>query len=194
MGQKQHGKMLTQEEKIARLEKTVRVGIYIEQKCIFAFLILDKFCELNQIPHEITRAIIQSKMLLLIREGESKVNKAVENGFLSKVQKFTYLELEQQHHLIFDSEIPTPMKSKVFFNVNIVEENFKQVTFSGQIKGIGAFARIFTLDVPTLLRLYHESLSGGPNLSDVYDTDKGVEVRIAPTLVFLYDFYTKMAK
>lgn len=183
------GKELTQEEKITQLEKIVGSNRYAQRQSIFAKFILEKYFEKNQIHQDIIQVIIPVYWSL-VRDCSKKG--ATDNGFLTKKQNFTCQDLIENYRII----VNTPMK-KVYFEINIAEENYSTIELHGKIKGTPTFSRNYILDVPSLIQRYRDE-----NLSELllfpHDnlyTDRGIEFSIPRTLAFLYDFiYSKMYK
>jgi len=109
----------------------------------------------------------------VVRSGASK-------NFKQKTKSFKYKDLIKSR-VIADSEIPVPQQNKVIFEISHVET--EKFSIKGKIKGIPAFSRNFDLKLSDLL-------TAKENGKDTFDTDKGLELFVASTLLFLnLNFY-----
>lgn len=103
------------------------------------------------------------------------VRKTSTAGFQVKTKKFKYKELFKAK-VIADSEIPPPQQGKVIFEITHSEpEKFE---IKGKIKGIPGFSRNFTLELQDLLK-------SKENNETTFDTEKGLELYVSSTLIFL---------
>jgi len=97
------------------------------------------------------------------------------SNFRVQTKKFKYKELYKAK-VISDSEIAPPQQSKVVFEIKHTEpEKFE---ISGKIKNIPGFSRSFTLELQDLLKCKEEN-------QITFDTEKGIELYVSSTLVFL---------
>jgi len=111
------------------------------------------------------------------------VRKTSTAGFQLRTKKFKYRELEKAK-VIHDSEIPVPHQAKVVFEITHAEpERFE---IKGKIKGIPGFSRNFSLLLQDLLSAKEHNLN-------TFDTEKGMELYVSSTLLFLNKqfFHTK---
>jgi hypothetical protein len=99
-----------------------------------------------------------------------------------KTKKFKFKELEKAR-VIHDSQIPAQQQSKVVFEItHIAAEKFE---IKGRIKGIPQFSRNFSLELGQLLAAKEDG-------ENTFDTDKGLELWVDSTLLFLNkNFYAK---
>eukprot|EP01126_Amoeba_proteus_P049400 TRINITY_DN5777_c0_g1_i3.p1 TRINITY_DN5777_c0_g1~~TRINITY_DN5777_c0_g1_i3.p1 ORF type:complete len:812 (+),score=181.46 TRINITY_DN5777_c0_g1_i3:92-2527(+) len=106
-------------------------------------------------------------------------------GFQVKTKKFKYRDLDKAK-VISDSEIPPPQQSKVVFE--IIHTEPEKFEIKGKIKGIPGFSRNFTLQLQDLL-------TAKENNESTFDTEKGIELFISSTLIFLNkQFYAQARK
>jgi len=100
----------------------------------------------------------------------------------TKTKKFKFKEL-QKAKVIADSQIPPAQQSKVIFE--ITHASAEQFQIKGKIKGIPQFQRNFNLELSDLL-------TAKENGQNTFDTDKGLELWVDSTLLFLNkNFYAK---
>jgi len=103
------------------------------------------------------------------------VRKTSTHGFQVKTKKFKYRELSKAK-VIADSEIPPPQQGKVVFEITHAEpEKFE---IKGKIKGIPGFSRNFTLELQDLLTAKEHN-------ENTFDTERGLELYVSSTLIFL---------
>jgi len=96
-------------------------------------------------------------------------------GFKSQKKKFKYKDLVKLK-VIADSEIPAGQQGMVVFEFQ--HEAAETFNIKGKIKGLPGFSRDFTLELGSLL----ESKEDG---KETFDTEKGLELNVTSTLVFL---------
>jgi len=100
----------------------------------------------------------------------------------TRTKKFKFKELEKQK-VIADSQIPPAQQSKVIFE--ITHSSAETFQIKGKIKGIPQFQRNFNLELSDLL-------TAKENGQNTFDTDKGLELWVDSTLLFLNkNFYAK---
>lgn len=100
----------------------------------------------------------------------------------TRTKKFKYKELEKQK-VVADSQIPPAQQSKVIFEITHSSAEIFQI--KGKIKGIPQFQRNFSLELSDLL-------NAKENGQNTFDTDKGLELWVDSTLLFLNkNFYAK---
>jgi len=103
------------------------------------------------------------------------VRKTSTHGFQVKTKKFKFRELFKAK-VIADSEIPPPQQGKVVFEIKHAEpEKFE---IKGSIKGIPGFSRNFVLNLQDLLAAKEHN-------ENTFDTEKGLELYVSSTLIFL---------
>jgi len=110
------------------------------------------------------------------------VREKAKQNFKPKTKNFKYKELAQgKIRVIADSEIPLPQQSKVIFEITHSET--EKFMIKGKIKGIAAFSRNFELNLQDLL-------TAKENGEETFDTEKGLELHVQATLLFLtLNFY-----
>jgi hypothetical protein len=103
-------------------------------------------------------------------------------NFKPKTKSFKFKELANgKIRVIADSEIPVPQQGKVVFEITHSET--EKFLIKGKIKGIAAFSRNFELNLSDLL-------TAKENGEDIFDTEKGLELNVPATLLFLtLNFY-----
>jgi len=100
-------------------------------------------------------------------------------GFEPKTKKFKYKDLSKLK-VINDSEIPPTQQSKVQFEItHLSAEKFE---IKGKIKGLPGFQREFSLELSALLEAKEER-------REVFDTEKGLELNVSSTLLFLNKYF-----
>jgi len=100
----------------------------------------------------------------------------------TRTKKFKFKEL-QKAKVIADSQIPPAQQSKVIFE--ITHSSAETFQIKGKIKGIPQFQRNFNLELSDLL-------TAKENGQNTFDTDKGLELWVDSTLLFLNkNFYAK---
>jgi len=111
-------------------------------------------------------------MLNALRKGTAHV---------TRTKKFKYKDFEKAK-VIADSQIPEAQRSKVVFEVT--HSAAEQFQIKGKIKGIAQFQRNFNLELSDLL-------TAKENGEQTFDTDKGLELWVDSTLLFLnQNFYS----
>jgi len=103
------------------------------------------------------------------------IRKKAAESFVSQTKKFKFKDLLKMK-VIADSEIPTSQQGKVQFVIEQVTMDEFHIT--GKIKGLPVFTRDFNLKLEQLLAAKED---GQTKL----DTDKGIELYIASTIIFL---------
>jgi len=95
--------------------------------------------------------------------------------FVAMTKKFKYKDLEKQK-VIAESEIPTSQQGKVKFIFE--QKSMENFHITGKIKGLPGFTREFDLPLETLLTCKETG-------NTVFDTEKGLELNVASTILFL---------
>jgi hypothetical protein len=114
-------------------------------------------------------------MLNALRKGTAHV---------TRTKKFKYKDFEKAK-VIADSQIPEAQRSKVVFEVTHAAA--EQFQIKGKIKGIAQFQRNFNLELSDLL-------TAKENGEQTFDTDKGLELWVDSTLLFLNQNFYSMKK
>jgi len=104
--------------------------------------------------------------------------------FTQKTKKFKYKDL-QKAKVIADSEIPSSQQGKVQFT--ITQTSMEQFDILGKIKGLPGFSREFQLELEKLLEAKEDG-------ETIFDTEKGLELYVASTLVFLNKYFFSAKK
>jgi len=104
--------------------------------------------------------------------------------FTQKTKKFKYKDL-QKAKVIADSEIPSTQQGKVQFTITQV--SMEQFDIQGKIKGLPGFSREFQLELEKLLEAKEDG-------EIIFDTEKGLELYVASTLVFLNKYFFSAKK
>jgi len=99
--------------------------------------------------------------------------------FTEKTKKFKYKDL-QKAKVISDSEIPSSQQGKVQFT--ITQTSMEKFDIQGRIKGLPGFSREFQLELEKLLEAKEDGQT-------IFDTEKGLELYVASTLVFLNKYF-----
>jgi len=100
-------------------------------------------------------------------------------GFQAKTKKFKYKDLAKLK-VVAESEIPPSQQSKVQFEVTHVSAETFEI--KAKIKGLPGFQREFSLELSTLLEAKEEK-------REHLDTEKGVELNVSSTLLFLNKYF-----
>jgi len=103
------------------------------------------------------------------------VRKKAADSFVPQTKKFKFKDLLKMK-VIADSEIPTSQQGKVQFVIE--QKTMDEFHITGKIKGLPVFTRDFDLKLEQLLAAKED---GQTKL----DTDKGIELYIASTIIFL---------
>jgi len=114
----------------------------------------------------------------------SDIRKRAEENFEVKKKKFEYKDLAKLK-VIADSEIPASQQSKVQFT--ITQTAMEQFDIKGKIKNLPGFSRDFTLELERLLEAKEDG-------AVTYDTEKGLTLNVASTLLFLNKEFFKTKK
>jgi len=112
------------------------------------------------------------------------IRKKNQENFAQKVKKFKYKDLAKLK-VIADSEIPTSQQGKVAFTITQIEMDKFQI--EGKIKGLPGFTREFTLELEKLLERKEDN-------ETVFDTEKGLELNVDSTLLFLNKYFFSAKK
>lgn len=104
--------------------------------------------------------------------------------FTVKSKKFKYKDLLKAK-VIADSEIPLSQQGKVQFT--ITQSSMEEFDIQGKIKGLPGFSREFKLELEKLLEAKEDG-------ETVFDTEKGLELFVASTLVFLNKHFFSQKK
>eukprot|EP01124_Arcella_intermedia_P014237 TRINITY_DN2063_c0_g1_i1.p1 TRINITY_DN2063_c0_g1~~TRINITY_DN2063_c0_g1_i1.p1 ORF type:complete len:813 (+),score=210.76 TRINITY_DN2063_c0_g1_i1:82-2520(+) len=103
------------------------------------------------------------------------IRRKSQESFAPKVKKFKYKDLAKLK-VIADSEIPTSQQAKVTFTITQTEMDKFEI--EGKIKGLPGFTRDFKLELEKLLECKEDN-------EMVFDTEKGLELNVDSTLLFL---------
>jgi len=103
------------------------------------------------------------------------IRRKSQENFIPKTKKFKYKDLHKLK-VIADSEIPASQQTKVTFT--ITQSSIDKFEIEGKIKGLPGFSREFTLELEKLLESKEEN-------EGVFDTEKGLELNVDSTLLFL---------
>jgi len=103
------------------------------------------------------------------------IRRKSQDTFSPKTKKFKYKDLAKLK-VIADSEIPPSQQGKVTFAITQTEMDKFEI--EGKIKGLPGFAREFTLELEKLLECKEDN-------ETVFDTEKGLELNVDSTLLFL---------
>jgi hypothetical protein len=112
------------------------------------------------------------------------IRKRAEENFEVKKKKFEYKDL-QKLKVIADSEIPASQQGKVKFS--ITQTAMETFDISGKIKNLPGFSRDFSLELERLLEAKEDG-------AVTYDTEKGLTLNVASTLLFLNKEFFKTKK
>jgi DNA gyrase/topoisomerase IV subunit A len=112
------------------------------------------------------------------------VRKKAAAKFVPLSQKFKYKDLEKQK-VIAESEIPTSQQGKVKFVIE--QKSMETFHITGKIKGLPGFTREFDLPLETLLTAKETGTT-------VFDTEKGLELNVASTILFLNKHFFSQKK
>jgi len=98
-------------------------------------------------------------------------------NFQTKTKVFSYKQLTKKgSNIIHSSALTESNASKVKFT--ITQTAVEEFIVKGSIKGLAVFKREFKIDLGTLLEAKEDG-------QQVYGTGEGIELLVAPTLVFL---------
>jgi hypothetical protein len=103
------------------------------------------------------------------------IHRKSQENFTPKTKKFKYKDLHKLK-VIADSEIPASQQTKVTFT--ITQSSIDKFEIEGKIKGLPGFSREFTLELEKLLESKEDN-------EPVFDTEKGLELNVDSTLLFL---------
>jgi len=105
----------------------------------------------------------------------SSVRQNASANFKSQTKKFKYKDLVKAK-VIESSEIPQGQQDKVKFEItHTAAETFK---IKGKIKNLPGFSRDFELELGALLEAREDN-------KEIFDTEKGLELYVASTILFL---------
>jgi len=120
------------------------------------------------------KTYMENKILEFEKYFEA-IRRKSQESFTPKTKKFKYKDLSNIK-VIADSEIPVSQQPKVTFSITQTEMDKFEI--EGKIKGLPGFAREFTLELEKLLACKEEG-------EEVFDTEKGLELNVGSTLLFL---------
>eukprot|EP01128_Nolandella_sp_AFSM9_P000062 TRINITY_DN1009_c0_g1_i1.p1 TRINITY_DN1009_c0_g1~~TRINITY_DN1009_c0_g1_i1.p1 ORF type:complete len:826 (+),score=273.65 TRINITY_DN1009_c0_g1_i1:23-2479(+) len=135
--------------------------------------------EVERLNQAISELDVQ-KDFMSTKSGELNVylNSVRENAassFKQQTKKFKYKDLSKSK-VIADSEIPHGQQGKVVFEIK--HEAAETFHIKGKIKNLPGFSRNFDIELGTLLEAREDGL-------EVFDTEKGLELNVQSTLIFL---------